>query len=46
VNTVTRLNDIPPADTTALPAWEYEVRRIFYEAGRAGMRAELAVAGT
>ena len=46
MNTVTRLPDIPPAGTTALPAWEYEVRRIFYEAGRADMRAALARAGT
>ena len=45
MNTLARLPDIPPADTTALPAWEYEVRRIFYEAGRADERAELAVAG-
>ena len=41
-NKLAHAADIPPAGTTVLPAWEYEVRRIFYEAGRADERADLA----
>jgi len=36
-------SDIPPQPDT--PFWDYETLRIFYEAGRADMRAELAQAG-
>lgn len=44
MNTLTRPADIPAAP--AAPPWDFEVLRVFYEAGRADARAELTQAGS